>query len=173
MAMNRKEHLLQIVSEECAETAQRASKAARFSINEIQKGQNLTNAERLVYEFNDLLSVMMMLYREGYIPHPISVTAQEIKRLKVEEFLAYSKKIGTLVDDPCYDHPVDPDPKEEYMYEIYLDDSGPVSIHGWIPIAIDRIKRPDKIPYYLKIGLLRKIDENKSDPKVETVEVPY
>jgi hypothetical protein len=61
--MTKTENLLTILAEECAETAQRVSKAIRFTLDEIQPNQeeDLTNAERIVYEFNDIVAVMEVL----------------------------------------------------------------------------------------------------------------
>lgn len=98
--MNRKEHLLTILAEECVETAQRATKALRFGINEIQEGQNQDNAERIVYEFNDLFAVMNMLVEEGYIKNDeklLNAEALERKKQRVEKYLLVSKKQGTLI----------------------------------------------------------------------------
>jgi hypothetical protein len=94
--MNRQEHLLLILEEECIETAQRVSKALRFSVEEVQPGQKLTNAERLIYEFNDIVAMMEMLKDEGVIGEfhdPIAVIE---KKKKVEKFLELSKEHGTL-----------------------------------------------------------------------------
>ncbi len=94
--MNRLEHLLTRITEECHETGQRACKALNFTLEEIQPGQNLTNAERIVYEFNDIVAVMEMLYEEGHIKKVIDPEAIALKKIKVEKWLEYSKKIGTL-----------------------------------------------------------------------------
>ena len=48
--MTREEHLLTIVAEECNEVAQRATKALRFSLEEIEPGQEFSNRERLFQE---------------------------------------------------------------------------------------------------------------------------
>lgn len=47
----------------------------------------------------------------------------------------------------------------EYEYEMFFDDDGPISIHGWYPISTDRIKHPEKIEEYIAKGLLRKIEK--------------
>ncbi len=59
--MTRTELLLTVLAEECVETAQRVSKAIRFTLEEIQPEQELTNAQRIVYEFNDIVAVMEVL----------------------------------------------------------------------------------------------------------------
>lgn len=96
--MNRTEHLLTILSEECNETAQRVSKALRFGLNEVQLTQQLTNADRIVYEFNDIVAVMEILHKEGLLKKVIDREAIEKKKQKVTEFLEYSKACGTLIE---------------------------------------------------------------------------
>lgn len=96
--MNRKEHLLTIFSEECSEIAQRVSKALRFGLQEVQKGQEATNAERIVYEFSDLLAVYEMLFNEGILPNVDDYDLTE-KQEKVEKYLLLSEAEGTLKPD--------------------------------------------------------------------------
>ncbi len=94
--MNRIEHLLTILAEECTEVGQRASKAIRFSPEEVQPSQDLTNAQRIVYEFNDIIAIMEMLKEEGVINLIEDRTMIDKKKEKVEKFLLYSKECGTL-----------------------------------------------------------------------------
>lgn len=94
--MTRIEHLLWLLAEECAEVAQRASKAARFGLGEVQPGQDLTNARRIVQELDDLLATVVMLEDEGCLPSSGGEEASLAKRAKVEEFLRYSAECGTL-----------------------------------------------------------------------------
>ena len=97
--MNRQEHLLLILEEECIETAQRVSKALRFSLEEVQPGQELSNADRLIYEFNDIVAMMEMLHDEGLIKDFHDPLAIIKKKSKVEKFLKLSKEHGTLTGD--------------------------------------------------------------------------
>jgi NTP pyrophosphatase (non-canonical NTP hydrolase) len=96
--MTRTEHLLFMLAEECAEVAQRASKAARFGIDEIQPGQPFTNAERIEQEWNDLLAVLEMLRAEGAIKWNVDSAMIRAKKAKIEKFLRYSVECGTLTD---------------------------------------------------------------------------
>ncbi len=101
--MTRNEHLLTILAEECAEIAQRVSKALRFSLAEIQPGQDLTNEERIEGEIHDLIAVAEMLNSEGVMitwPAPETVAA---KKAKVEKFLKLSAANGTLVEPNAMD----------------------------------------------------------------------
>lgn len=101
--MTRKEHLLVIAMEECNEVAQRLSKAIRFSLEEVQPGQELDNAWRVLVEYNDLVAVMLMLNQEGHLP-TVSPTKDPLVRMdwvykkvkKVDLFLEHSKTNGTL-----------------------------------------------------------------------------
>jgi len=94
--MTREEHLLTILIEECNETAQRATKALRFGLQEIQPEQDLTNAERIVYEFNDIVAIMELLYAEESVPKIFDAVSAGVKKIKVEKYLAYSAELGTL-----------------------------------------------------------------------------
>lgn len=97
--MNRKEHLLAIASEECDETSQRCLKAARFGIDEIQQGQSMTNAERIIYEYSHLVAMIELLRDEGYIHFGADFHYNvEEKKRKVEQWLLYSREQGTLSD---------------------------------------------------------------------------
>lgn len=88
--MNTTEHLLMIVAEECGEVAQRASKAARFGLGEIQPGQADSNLRRLERELADLMAVAEML----------GLTIREedkgAKREKLAKYMNYAREIGTL-----------------------------------------------------------------------------
>ncbi len=94
--MNRTELLLIQLAEECVETAQRASKALRFGLSEVQEGQELDNAQRIVYEFNDIVAIMEILQQERLVDKVIDIEAIEKKKLKIEQWLEYSKSVGTI-----------------------------------------------------------------------------
>jgi len=94
--MNREEHLLTILGEECAELHQEASKALRFGIDE-QRDLPTSNCERMQKEFNDVLALIEML-NDFYCDNIFSTdtTLINLKKLKVEKYLIYSKELGTL-----------------------------------------------------------------------------
>lgn len=94
--MTRTEMLLTILAEECNETAQRVSKAIRFGLGEIQEGQTLTNAERIIYEFSDTLAVMEILVKEGSLSTLFDNKVIISKKEKIEKYLNYSEEVGTL-----------------------------------------------------------------------------
>ena len=54
----RERELLEILIEECAEVQQRATKALRFGLKEVQPGQNLNNIERMSEELGDVFCVL-------------------------------------------------------------------------------------------------------------------
>lgn len=93
--MDRKQHLLVTLAEECNEVAQRVSKALRFGLEEIEPGQSLNNVERIEQEFADLTAVYEMLY----LSDP-DETDKETKKAKVEKYLQYSNLLGTLNEEP-------------------------------------------------------------------------
>ncbi len=99
--MNRTEHLLTIAAEECAEIAQRATKALRFGLDEVQRGQELTNAERILLEYHDLVAVINMLQNENALPRGLNTHDILAKQSKVEHYLQFSAQCGTLDKSPA------------------------------------------------------------------------
>lgn len=95
--MNRREHLLACLAEECDEVGQRVMKALRFGADEIQPGQPFSNAMRICEELRDLLAVADILQSEGMLGF-ITPTSEQIeaKRAKIERFMAISRREGAL-----------------------------------------------------------------------------
>ena len=89
--MNRQEHLLTILAEECAEVTQEVAKILRFGYTE---GKKIT----LQKEVNDLLAALTMLRNEGFALSEDTPMLQA-KMAKVERYLLESKELGTLTDD--------------------------------------------------------------------------
>ncbi len=104
--MTETEHLLSILGEEGVEVAQRTSKANRFGLDEIQPGQEFDNADRIMHEYAEMTAVYEMLELRGLLP-TVDPSLVMAKKAKVISFLEYSRKCGTLQDDP-------PDPRKEY-----------------------------------------------------------
>lgn len=92
--MNRLEHLMTILTEECAEVQQAVTKAMRFGLNE---GRDITttNAQRLRAEVNDVIAMVEMLEAEGIDLSP-DYNHRTAKKAKVEKYLLYSAECGTL-----------------------------------------------------------------------------
>lgn len=95
--MNRQEHLLACLAEECDEVGQRVMKALRFGLDEVQSGQSMTNDERIAMELRDLLSVAQILLEEGALTR-FSPTPEEIaeKQAKIERYMEISRREGVL-----------------------------------------------------------------------------
>lgn len=99
--MTKAENLLNQIMEECAEVIVRCSKAKRFGLYEIQPGQTLTNRERILEELTDLDAARQMLEAAKLIRSmPLKEKRQRIitKIVKVNTFMQYSRKLGTLTD---------------------------------------------------------------------------
>lgn len=103
--MNKQEHLLVIVAEEAVEVAQRATKALRFGMQQIQIDRNepspnsqnplaRTNKERLEDELCDLLATCELAGIQVDLAKFNERMA--MKRRKVETYLEFSRQQGTL-----------------------------------------------------------------------------
>jgi NTP pyrophosphatase (non-canonical NTP hydrolase) len=88
--MNKTEYLLTVVSEECAEVSQRACKAARFGMSEIQPGQQEDNKRRIERELADLMATAELLGLQ------IRDEDKVAKREKLKKYMEYSRDLGTL-----------------------------------------------------------------------------
>ncbi len=88
--MKREEYLLVVLAEECAEVAQRAAKAVRFGLAEVQPGQEDNNARRIERELGDLLAVVELLNLQVWEEDKAA------KRVKLNEYMKYSRQVGTL-----------------------------------------------------------------------------
>lgn len=98
--MNRREHLLTISVEECGEVAQRLTKLLRFGPDEVQPDEHanpekLTNRERVLREYADLVGVLEMA---GFSVDELDGAWIDAKKSKVAKYLEYSKAQGTLYD---------------------------------------------------------------------------
>jgi len=96
--MNRQEHLLTILGEECAEVAQSVSKALRFGLKDEHPESRIRPGEGIIHEFNDILALMEMLKEEGMIDDVIIRGKVDAKKTRTEEYLKYSKEQGRLVE---------------------------------------------------------------------------
>ena len=97
--MNRAEHMMTTAAEEAMEVGHRITKAMRFGVHEVQPGQDLTNAERVLEEFYDLFAMLLLMSTEGVMPLDGMIPdASRLmrKREKFERFLAISAEQGTL-----------------------------------------------------------------------------
>lgn len=91
--MNRKEHLLVILMEECAEFQQAIAKVLRFGL--FSEYEGVENLQQIRFELNDILAIIAMLNEESIIID-MNVEMMERKKEKVEKYLKLSKELGTL-----------------------------------------------------------------------------
>lgn len=95
--MNKKEHLLTTLAEECAEVQQAVSKALRFGAKDSRPGAESTNAQDIEKEFIEAMAVRDMLRELGVITQPCnSKQIYDDKRARVEKYLNLAKENGTL-----------------------------------------------------------------------------
>lgn len=95
--MNRIEHLLTCISEECAEVQQAVAKAQRFGLDDGYPGTDRTNRGDLEKEITDLFAVLEMLEDEGVLQVTSSRRKEiDLKKAKVCEFMRYAERRGTL-----------------------------------------------------------------------------
>lgn len=87
------QYLLICLMEECDEVSQRASKALRFGLDEVQPGQPLSNAERIDVELTDLVTIADELRKRGILTKPLPCG---IKRSRVQSYMDYSRGQGVL-----------------------------------------------------------------------------
>ncbi len=98
--MNLTQYLLTKLAEECAEIAQRASKANLFGICEVQPGQPLDNAAQIMDELTGLQVIVESLRERGALPAAsFDPTAFAAKRAKVLRYTGYSAQCGVLQMD--------------------------------------------------------------------------
>lgn len=90
--LNRTEMLLLKVMEECDEVSQRCSKALRFGLDEVQRGQELNNFERIREEVTDLWAALWLL---GITP---LYEALNQRHERIEKYLQLSQERGALSD---------------------------------------------------------------------------
>lgn len=82
--------LLTILIEECAEVIQRATKAQRFGLTEVQPGQPLSNSTRLAHEIGDLFEVVDRLRAEnGPIVSQDVLDGKANKRQQLAKFMQF------------------------------------------------------------------------------------
>lgn len=94
--MNKIEHLLTCLIEECAEVQKEATKALRFGLEDIWK-DNPTPSVKLAVEFGDLLGVFEMLKEEGVIPELSDEYLIKKKKERVLKYMQYAVDRGTLI----------------------------------------------------------------------------
>lgn len=90
--MNRTEHLLACLAEECAEVQHAVAKALRFGLDDGYPGAASTNAQDIAREFIDVLAVMEMLEESGAIERLLDPQAIDRKKDRVNEYIEYAAR---------------------------------------------------------------------------------
>jgi NTP pyrophosphatase (non-canonical NTP hydrolase) len=95
--LNKSTYLLICLIEECAEVIQRACKAIRFGLDEVQPGQHLNNHDRISEELSDVQGVTVMLEVECDIKvlHFDDIAIQN-KIAKIRKYMPLSVERGML-----------------------------------------------------------------------------
>lgn len=92
--MNRREHILVTLMEECGELAKVASKSVRFSPDSDYDG--ITNRAKLQNEYNDLLAMIDLLHDEIGVVMIRDEDLIAAKKEKFELMLKDSEQMGAL-----------------------------------------------------------------------------
>lgn len=96
--MNRSEHLLTCLSEECAKVQKAVAKAQRFGLSNYHPEKAITNAQEIAKECCDVIAIIEMLEEEGIIEKSGTLQAIEGKKIRVNAYMAVAKECGTLTD---------------------------------------------------------------------------
>jgi len=95
--MNKIEHLLTILSEECGEVIQITSKILRFGEDDHHPSSPQSNGQLLIKELNDILGVVELLEENGFdVTDFANFDDIEKKKSKVKHYMNYSKEIGKI-----------------------------------------------------------------------------
>ncbi|MDE3075799.1 MAG: hypothetical protein KGJ86_10255 [Chloroflexota bacterium] len=95
--MNRTEHLLTVLAEECVEVAKEVSKALRFGLDDTAplppNSGAVRNRLRIAEELGDVLAMVNWLVDENIIPQPVP---NPLKRPRVKHFMQHARTTGAL-----------------------------------------------------------------------------
>lgn len=96
--MNKIEHLLVCLMEECAEVQQSTSKALRFTLDD-HYPEHLPVIEMIRLELADLVAVVQMLKAEGVDLMAFPQSAVINKKKKMQKMMEYAREQGALTDE--------------------------------------------------------------------------
>lgn len=94
--MTYEQYLLDILKEECAEVIHRACKSTRFSLEDVQIGQDYSNEERLNIEINDLYGILDLLHANHIMNTNRNEKLITAKINKINKYIDYSMSLGVL-----------------------------------------------------------------------------
>ena len=93
--MNRQEHLLTVLMEECAEIQQAVAKSLRFGLEDRKSISTQMNIEDITSELNDLYGIVELINESGVLLVR-DENKVKAKKKKVEYFINYAKERGTV-----------------------------------------------------------------------------
>ncbi len=79
--------------EEAAEVIQRGTKLNRFGIEEVQPGQDLTNAQRLAHEIGDFLGMIEIALKAGIIDNNEIEVGRVRKHARFEKYRQHRPEV--------------------------------------------------------------------------------
>ncbi len=92
-----KEHLMIIAMEECCEISHELSKAIRFGPDEVYEMIGLSNIQRALKEYNQLVAVLEMLRDHGVFSGDMrDQKVIDEKKIKVAEYMDYAMRLGVV-----------------------------------------------------------------------------
>jgi hypothetical protein len=95
--MNKTEHLLTCLIEECAEVQKEAAKALRFGLSDhAPDTPDKANADAIAAECVDLAAIIEMLEEEDIIPALKTPEGMRRKKEKVIKYMKYAANRGSL-----------------------------------------------------------------------------
>lgn len=103
--MNAHDYLMTQAMTECNELAHRLGKALHFGLEQVQQAQDdrpeqnpdrKTNRERIIDEYNDLVSSMEIL---GFTLQVIEGPKLDAKQQKVKRYMDMARSLGTLKEE--------------------------------------------------------------------------
>ena len=95
--MNRTEHLLIKLGEECAEIQKEVAKAQLFGLDDCKPGTTVSNLDAIRHEYNDLHAIVEML-KEAGIDLPVSREKIDEKKRRVEIWMEHARSKGILTE---------------------------------------------------------------------------
>jgi hypothetical protein len=93
--MNETEYALTVLIEELAESQQRACKALRFGLDNIESGKSETNEQALWRELSDMQGAAER-FQELRGQGGTSRVMVDAKKIRIAEFSRYSEHLGCL-----------------------------------------------------------------------------
>ena len=99
--INKQQHLLACLAEECAEVIVEVNKGLRFGLGDHHPSDpSKNNAQRIAHEMQHVIAVYEMLVVDNGLPSNWSHVNRRIdKQERVTRFMAYAREEGKLSDE--------------------------------------------------------------------------